>query len=77
MAEYADVSMEEFASQIILRECELLPKSYDVVYDRMKLQKGGYGIHCGSAAEFYIRPLNPCVTDADLLIYRTKELVFT
>src|SRR6218665_3920106 len=76
-------SMEEIriASDIIVRSCELLPNSYDVVHDRMRLSrkedKNGYGICCGSAMEFYIRPLNPCVSDHDVLIYSSGDLVFT
>ena len=68
----------QIASDIIVRSCELLPKSDDVVSDCRLLQEECVsGIYCGSAMEFYIRPLNPCVTDNDILLYSTSELVFT
>src|SRR6218665_308955 len=80
MAEYVDDSMEQIksVSDTIVSSCELLPKSYDVVSERRRLQEElKYGIYCGSALEFYIRPLNPCVTDHDLLIYSIADMVFT
>src|SRR6218665_988601 len=65
-------------SDIIVDSCELLPKLYDVVYDRIRLkEEHRYAIHCGSSVEFFIKPLNPCVSDYDTLDYSTDKLVFT
>ena len=88
MTEYAGKSNEEeLASAFIVNTCQVLPKSFPVPYDHMHNVLGssspaptpysGYSISCGSAVEFYIRPLNTCIDDIDYLIARANELVFS
>src|SRR5688572_4239704 len=90
MTEYAVKSNEEelLASAFIVNTCQVLPRSFPLPYDHMHNLLGsrdsptptpysGYSIPCGSAAEFYIRPLNSCIDDTDYLIARANELVFS
>ena len=65
--------MEEIASAFIFDSCQLLPKSSNAAIYFPK----GYSRDCGSAMEFYIRPLNSCITDVDALLFSTEELAFT
>src|SRR6218665_871505 len=74
---------EEAASAIIVSTCQLLPKSFNVISEHMNNLIGSkeptpkqYSILCGSFAEFYIRPLNPCISDIDFLICNTDSLAF-
>src|SRR6218665_1337340 len=76
MTEYQGISLEEQASKFIVETCELLPKSYDSISECM-LDAMAYAVHCGSAMEFYIRPLPcQCVADIDALIFEADELAF-
>src|SRR5688572_26065284 len=75
---------EELASAIIVSTCQLLPKSYSAVSDQMhnlvmSTEPGPkkYSILCGSFAEFYIRPLIPCIADIDFLICDAHILAFS
>ena len=84
MTEYAGKSNEEMASWFIASTCQLLPKSVSVVSDHMhdlimtsRPVPRCIRILCGSAAEFYIRPLNTCISDIDFLISRADELAFS
>ncbi len=83
MADSADKLNEEKVSWIITSSCQLLRKSFSSVSDHMhelmmatKLGPKAYTILCGSMAEFYIRPLNKCVTDSDFIYSETEELAF-
>src|SRR6218665_3255852 len=81
---YVDKSNEEMASNFIIGTCQLLPKSFSSSPDHMHdiemptdpLPKQ-YSIVCGSQAEFYIRPLNTCITDIDYLVCHADELAFS
>src|SRR6218665_1536789 len=72
------------ASDFITVTCQLLSKSCSPSSDHMHdlyttedpLSKD-YAIVCGSQAEFYIRPLNTCITDTDVLLCATDEMVFS
>src|SRR6218665_1084098 len=73
---------EEIASWFITSTCQLIPKK-DIVSDRMhRLCRSSrtvpvlYLIHCGSTAEFYIRPLYTCVGDVDELTAEANQLGF-
>ena len=46
---------------------------HDLVMSHDPLEKQ-YVIVCGSHAEFYIRPLNSCITDIDKLLCRADQL---
>ena len=84
MSRNEDKIDEETASAIIVSTCQLLPKSSSVVSDHMNNLIGSnepgpkrYSILCGSFAEFYIRPLIPCISDIDFLICDTDTLAFS
>src|SRR6218665_1212786 len=75
---------EDTASEIIVSTCQLLPKAFSVVSDHMRNLVSSkepaprvYSISCGSFAEFYIRPLNPCITDTDFLTCTVDTLVLS
>jgi len=75
---------EDMASEIIVSTCQLLPKTFSVVSDHMRNLIASkdpaptlYSISCGSFAEFYIRPLNPCITDTDFLTCSIDTLVLS
>src|SRR6218665_463996 len=78
---YVVKSNEEMASDFITGTCQLLSKSYspssndmhDLVMSPDTLPKQ-YSIVCGSQAEFYIRPLNTCISDIDFMVSRNDEL---
>src|SRR6218665_3510968 len=77
-------SIEDMASDFITGTCQLIPKSFapssDHMHDLGTSQdplKSLYGIVCGSQAEFYIRPLNTCISDLDQLLCKTDELAFS
>ena len=81
--EYADNSNEEMASLFIISTCQLLQRPVFCVADHMhsllmssKLVPTTYMITCGSAADFYIRPLNTCIGDADYLRSEVDQLAF-
>src|SRR6218665_2243461 len=76
MMEDADESMEKYVSELIVSECQILPKSYDALSDRLTNQTS-YGICCGSVMEFYIRSFSVCIDDMDLLIFGAGELAVT
>src|SRR6218665_3108572 len=80
MTEYAEKSIDEMASELIVNTCQLLPKSFSPVSVQMQnallTATPYYSIICGSTAEFYIRPLNRCIGDIDLLDSRADELAF-
>src|SRR6218665_281240 len=84
MLEYANKSVEEIASQFIVRTCQLLPKSHDdaprpndriLTYVSCRKPKI-YAMHCGSSAEFYIRSVHSIVNDSDSLIWNASVLAF-
>src|SRR6218665_3346347 len=77
MIEYPDMSMEEIPSEFIINTCQMLPMSCDVVYDIDYLSRSNCSIFCGSAMEFYIRPLNTCIADVDELHFKNDELAFS
>src|SRR6218665_622481 len=84
MTEYAGKLDEEMASSIIISTCQVIPKSFSHVSDHMhnlipsnSPSPQEYSIMCGSMAEFYIRPLNTCITDTDYLISSADQLVFS
>src|SRR5688572_4915274 len=71
MMEYAGKSDEEIASAFIVGTCQFVPTSFSIASDHMhdlimtqKPAPKEYSILCGSLAEFYIRPLNACITDS-------------
>src|SRR6218665_1428007 len=73
---------EEIASWFITSTCQLIPKK-DIVSDHMhrlcissRTVPVLYLIHCGSTAEFYIRPLYSCVGDIDELTAEANVLAF-
>src|SRR6218665_3704324 len=75
---------EDTASKIIVSTCQLLPKAFSVVSDHMRNLTTSddpapkiYSISCGSFAEFYIRPLNPCIADTDFLTCNVDTLVLS
>ena len=83
MTEYADETMEEIASEFIVGTCQLLPKSYDAVSDRIHIhfavvnpEPKIYAMYCGSSAEFYIRPVNTLIDDRDTLLWPANALAF-
>src|SRR6218665_1937236 len=74
MTGYAGKSPEEMASAFIISTCQLIPKSVSIVSDHMHDRRRfsedvptSFFIYCGSAAEFFIYPLNSCVGDVDVL----------
>src|SRR6218665_1718547 len=83
MLKDVDKTGEEAKSAIIVSICQLLPKSSSLVSDHMsnliastEAEPKVYSILCGSFAEFYIRPLNPCISDIHFLICRNTTLLF-
>ena len=81
---YVVKSNEEAASAFISATCQLNPKSFSPPSDHMHNTGSAeetlskyYMIVCGSQAEFYIRPLNTCVVDLDVLFCSTDQLTFT
>src|SRR6218665_977052 len=77
-------SNEDTASDFITGTCQLLSKSFSASSDHMhdlvpsedRLSKT-FAILSGSRAEFYIRPLNTCITDIDFLFCRADRLAFS
>src|SRR6218665_2393644 len=74
-------SNEEMTSFFIMGTCQLLSKSFSPSHDDMNSLLTSHNsiskqrvIVCGSQAEFYIRPLNTCITDIDVLFSPTDEL---
>src|SRR6218665_3237890 len=84
MTKYAIRSNDEMTSEFIVSTCQLLPKSVylasdhirDLVMTRSPATKE-YSILCGSSAEFYIQPLNTCITDINVLVCSADELVYS
>ena len=85
MAEYAFKSHVDMASEFIVSTCQMLPKKFPpvschmhnlMIADEPALQECMYSMMCGSAAEFYIRPLNTCIGDIDLLFCFANKLAF-
>ena len=71
--------MEEMVSEFIVgacQNCQMLPISCDLLYDREHLGQTSYGMYCGSAVEFYIRPLNSCIADVDELVFANCAMAF-
>src|SRR6218665_2149268 len=84
MTKNADTRNEDLASAFIVSTCQLLPKSSSVLSDCMhnlmgsdKLATKTYAIVCGSSVELYIRPLNICIEDSDILMAESNELAFS
>lgn len=75
------------ASWFITSTCQLIPKTFPPVSDQMhdlpmapnhaEKEYPQHGIMCGSTAEFYIRPLNSCIGDNDILVCQTNELAYS
>src|SRR6218665_67841 len=85
MAEYTSKSYVEMASEFIVSTCQMLPKKFPpvschmhniMIGDEHELKDCMYSIMCGSAAEFYIRPLNTCIGDIYLLFCFANKLAF-
>ena len=81
MIENADKWLEEMSSEFIVRTCQLLPESCAFTSNRMHIPMPPpcclpiwFITYCGSSHEFYIRPVNPCIDDIDILAYRVEEL---
>src|SRR5688572_23509009 len=84
MMEYARKLKEEMASWFITITCQLLPKSFPTLSDRMHYLTASlspapihYSIFCGSSVEFYIRPLHTCIEDTDFLTVKTEDVAFS
>src|SRR6218665_1627418 len=84
MPKFAGEWNAEIASEFIASTCELMPASSLVHSDLMhniipgkSYEKMEYSILCGSHAEFYIRPLNTCIGDVDVIIADTSQLAFS
>src|SRR6218665_2474830 len=84
MTDSEDKLMEVFASDLIVSTCQTLPKLYSLVSDRLRtpipsvyLEPIDHSWFCGSSAEFYIRPLNPCIGDTDKLYSSVNKMAFT
>ena len=84
MSDDANEPTEEMVSFYITSTCQLLPKSFPIVTDKMhNLIPPGcsnpktYSILSGSNAEFYIQPLLTCIGDNDFLICEVDEMAFT
>src|SRR6218665_1378210 len=78
---YLVKSNEKMASDFITQTCQLIPKLYSPSSDHMHIidlsEPKEYTIVCGSWAEFYIRPLNTCIGDIDLLLSKADRLAFS
>jgi len=77
-------SNEEKVSLLITSTCQLVPKSFSVASNHMhdlstteNSEPKEYVISCGSAVEFYIRPMQTCMADSDFLSCKTDELAFS
>src|SRR6218665_1114957 len=84
MTKYVVESNEEMASDFITGTCQLIPKSFSPSSDHMHdlitsadPLVNQYAIVCGSQAEFYIRPLNTCITDIDFMVCMADQLAFS
>jgi len=76
MTGFLSKRVEEMASEFIVGTCQLLPKCYDSVSDCM-YDPLAQAVHCGSAMEFYLRPLTfICIDDVDALTFETDKLAF-
>jgi len=76
--------MTELASDFIVSTCQLLPKPFTPFGNHKRdflstwdIGPEAYKFICGSHAEFYIRPLNPCIDDVDILLARCDMLAFS
>ena len=83
MTEYSDKWLEEISSDFIVRTCQLLPEFPDYAHDRCHIPTQSlsclpitYRALCGSGQEFYIRPVNQCIDDMDMLLYQLDRLAF-
>src|SRR6218665_2862246 len=81
MTDHAVKSIEEKVSEFIIGTCQLLSKPFIPTSDNMHnltltldIENTEYSLFCGSKAEFYIRPLNNCIGDKDILLCRNDEL---
>src|SRR5688572_12574557 len=76
---------KEITSEFIVSTCQLLPKSCRVashlefnpcLSSSIFRASKTHAMVCGSSEEFYIRPLNTCIGDIDLLRTCTNMLAF-
>src|SRR6218665_2002784 len=74
---FFNASMDDSASAFIVGTCRTLPKSNIKVYKAVDFRYYWHYIMCGSCAEFYIQPLQPCFGDVDYLEVVSNSLVFT
>src|SRR6218665_67337 len=87
MTEYTGKMTEKVVSEFITSTCQVLPKSCAVASDllhapvssfsSLNLEIFTYFWHCGSSAEFHIRPLNSCIADTDDFYSNANQMVFT
>src|SRR6218665_2654962 len=74
----------EDVSTTIISTCQMDRKMQRDVFDSMQFdilsprvsQKCMHLFHCGSSAEFYIRPLNSCIDDVDAMKFTGNDLAF-
>src|SRR6218665_3192939 len=84
MMEYTSKRMEDVVSEFIVSTCQLLPKSCAADPDRLHSplpslshEPINHSWFCGSGAELYIRPLNPCIDNIDKLMSSVNMMAFT
>src|SRR6218665_1086455 len=80
MTDHVVKSNEYNVSQFIIGTCQLIPKSCDPTSDHTVSlavsSDTATAILSGSQAEFYIRPLNTCIGDCDIMMRRVDELAY-
>src|SRR6218665_1364952 len=83
MTQHADYWLENISSDFIVGTCQILPESCYGVPERISIHVAdtqrlpvAYSLHCGSSAEFYIRPLHSCIDDTDALDCKVDHLAF-
>src|SRR6218665_2277871 len=74
--------MNVSVSDFIVGTCRTLPKSNTCIYNKLihfrdSEESVYHCILCGSCAEFFIQPLQPCFGDFDYLMVTSDSLVFT
>src|SRR6218665_851654 len=79
---FVDAAMNVSVSDFIVGTCRTLPKSNTSIYNKLihfsdSEESVNHYILCGSCAEFFIQPLQPCFGDFDYLVEMSNCLVFT
>src|SRR6218665_3691632 len=73
--------MEDVVSEFIVATCRMFRKFDTNIFDSMTTlhDKGStyYCIVCGSCAEFFIQPIQPCLGDVDVFQVHHNLLAFT